>query len=98
MAEAFAHYADEEGVIKRDTLYKGKDAIFSFYDKTSQEGVNLTWTPEFVDISESGDMAYTYGLYTYTFPDSLGNTSSTTGIFHTIWKRQADGTWRFVWD
>lgn len=37
-------------------------------------------------------------LYTYSVTDSTGETKSSSGIFHTVWKRQADGTWKFVWD
>jgi ketosteroid isomerase-like protein len=56
----------------------------------------LTWSPDFIDVSASGDMAYTYGKYNYTTTDSLGNVSEIEGIFHTVWKRQADGNWKFV--
>ncbi len=30
--------------------------------------------------------------------DSIGNDIDNKGVFHTVWKRQADGEWRFVWD
>ena len=58
----------------------------------------LIWKPDFVDVSASGDLAYTYGAYTYSYKDSTGAIVEQGGIFHTVWKRQADGGWRFVWD
>ena len=58
----------------------------------------LVWKPDYVDVSESGDLAYTYGKYTFTSRDSTGRKVVSKGIFHTVWKRQEDGSWKFVWD
>jgi len=58
----------------------------------------LEWAPDFVDVSSSGDLAYTYGKFTFSFKDSLGNKVENKGIFHTVWKRQSNGEWKFVWD
>lgn len=98
LASAFSRYADETAVISRGgRLIKGKDSIRVFYEKTSGD-VHLTWTPDFVDVSESGDMGYTHGRYLYEATDSTGKPVQSRGIFHTVWKRQSDGSWRFVWD
>jgi len=43
-------------------------------------------------------MAYTYGKYTMTIIDSAGESKVSNGIFHTVWKKQKDGSWKFVWD
>mgnify|MGYP001770153633 CR=1 FL=1 len=96
----FVAFADTNAVILRsDSLYMGRQAIDDFYNKNhSSEKVNLTWKPDFVEVSASGDLAYTYGKYVYRVRDSLGIIRSREGIFHTIWKRQPDGSWRFVWD
>lgn len=99
LANAFAFYAADDGVIKRNnTIIQGKEAIRARYENNDGPEGTLTWAPTFVDVSRSGDLAYTYGDYTFTYPDSLGNMKSNAGIFHTVWKRQTDGTWRFVWD
>ena len=99
IAEAFYYFADSSAVILRgNELHAGKDNIRSFCEDNVPDDVILKWTPTFVDVSASGDMAYTYGNYTYTITDSTGNTRSSNGIFHTVWKKQPDGSWRFVWD
>ena len=59
---------------------------------------NLSWKPDFVDVSASGDLGYTYGHFTYSYTDSTGTIMESSGVFHTVWKRQADGSWLFVWD
>ena len=99
--EAFLTYAAEEAVLMRNnTLIIGREAIENSFGSppSGQEKVELTWEPDFVDVSRSGDLGYTYGKYTYSVTDSSGAVKLDSGIFHTVWKRQANGEWRFVWD
>ena len=99
MPEAFLHFAAEDAALNRNsTVIKGKAAIKAYFDEQTLSDVNLVWAPDFVSVSASGDMAYTYGKYTFTAKDLEENTISSDGIFHTVWKRQADGSWKYVWD
>jgi ketosteroid isomerase-like protein len=99
MAAAFTRFAADDAVILRsDSLVKGKAAIKQGYEKNNSENVRLTWNAEFVDVAASGDLAYTYGKYIYSVRDSTGKFTDYKGIFHTVWKRQSDGSWKFVWD
>lgn len=99
LVKAFEYYAAPDGVIKRGkNVHKGKAAIAQWYKKDVKPNETLTWTPTFVEVSQSGDLAYTYGDFIFTYPDTLGNLKQNKGIFHTVWKRQADGEWRYVWD
>ena len=98
--KAFLYYAAEDAVLMRNNqLFIGKGAIKNNYSSLEKdENVQLTWKADFVDVSSSGDLGYTYGEYTYTYKDEAGNSQSEKGIFHTVWKRQDNGDWRFVWD
>jgi len=100
VSEAFLAFAADEAVLMRgNKVIEGKDAIRArFVNSPFDPTAKLEWKPDFVDVAASGDLGYTYGPYTYTATDSLGNESKSTGIFHTVWKRQADGNWKFVWD
>ncbi|MEM7297026.1 MAG: nuclear transport factor 2 family protein [Bacteroidota bacterium] len=99
LAKAFEYFAADDGVInRRKMVIQGKSAIGDYYKEDSKPGDTLTWNPTFVDVSQSGDLAYTYGDYRFSYLDTLGNVKVSQGIFHTVWKRQEDGTWRFVWD
>lgn len=98
-SEAFSFYAAEAAVIaKKDTLLRGKEAIRKFYQTWQYSNVSLTWTAEFVDAAESGELGYTYGPYRFSATDRDGKSITGEGYFHTVWKKQADGNWRFVWD
>jgi ketosteroid isomerase-like protein len=98
--QAFWFYADSNAVIKRDndSLIHGKDAIRNYYSAPHYAQASATWAPDFTDASEQGDMGYTYGKYTWQSKDSTGKMNEYKGIFHTVWKRQADGSWKYVWD
>ncbi len=96
---AFLAFAAEDAVLKRNNaLVIGKDAIHQRFENNAPDSGTLSWDPDFVDVSMAGDLGYTYGGYVYSSVDSSGQTVESKGVFHTVWKRQADGTWKFVWD
>jgi ketosteroid isomerase-like protein len=99
--KAFLTYAAEDVVLLRNnTLIIGIDSLRESYKSKKSElsKVSLTWKPDFVDVALSGDLGYTYGKYVYTTTDSIGNKNVVEGVFHTVWKKQPDGKWKFVWD
>ncbi len=101
ISKAFLSYAAEDAVIMRNnTLLIGKNKLREHFENQPSIGKDekLSWEPDFVDVSAAGDLAYTYGQFIYSYTDSTGGNVELKGVFHTVWKRQADGSWRFVWD
>lgn len=99
IGNAFAFYAADSAVLLRSKqLIKGRKEIAKAYMALNSDSITLNWSPDFIDVAASGDLAYTYGRYVLSQMDSTGNITSDTGIFHTVWKRQSNGEWRFVWD
>ncbi|MFC7775354.1 YybH family protein [Flavobacterium sp. GCM10027622] len=100
IAAAFYEFAAEDAVIKRenDTLIKGKEAIKNYYSNPKYSKASVTWKPDLVDVSEDATMAYTYGKFIWVATDSSGTKKEFKGIFHTVWKKQTDGDWKYVWD
>jgi len=100
IAEAFYFYADSNATIKRqdDSLIYGKDAIKNFYSAPFYQKATVKWSPDFIQASESGDLGYTYGKYVWESTDSTGKAITFSGVFHTVWKKQTDGSWKYVWD
>lgn len=64
------------------------------------KGAKLVWAPIMVDVSDDGTLGYTWGKYEFTPPPAAdGKTAAPTiGLYFTVWKRQADGSWKFVYD
>lgn len=58
----------------------------------------LTWTPEGARMSPSGDMGFTWGHYNGASKDREGNSTTTSGRYMTVWKKQPDGSWKVVLD
>lgn len=96
---AFVFYAAASAVLHRNgKLVEGKEAIQEFYGSPMYESAKVQWTPDHIELAGSGDLAYSYGKYVWFFPDASGKMTEYPGIYLTIWKRQPDGTWKYVWD
>lgn len=100
ISEAFWFFADSNAIIKRenDTLIHGREAIRNYYAAPFYANAAVTWAPDFTDASDDGKFGYTYGKYTWQSKDSTGKLIEFKGVFHTVWKKQPNGSWKFVWD
>lgn len=99
-AQAFSTFAASDATIKRgnDSLIVGKDAIKNYYSSPFYQNALAEWEPDLIEVSTDGTLAYTYGKYQWHFTDSTGNGNTFGGVFHTVWKRMGDGSWKYVWD
>lgn len=97
MKYAFLEYAADSAVLLQRNIMPivGKKAIQNSFDAFSDTGIILTWDPLKADISKSGELGYTYGLFTSQIKS---NNTITRGKYVTIWKKQADGSWKYVLD
>ena len=97
---AFLEYADSGVVLFRNgvTPIQGYSALAEFYSSIPPNEAKLTWRPENAEIAASGDLGYTWGNYYLESSDSLGNMNKQQGNYVSIWKKQADGRWKFVLD
>ena len=65
----------------------------------ANRGLTLDWTPIDGAVSESGDLGYTWGTWEATVPDvETGGAAISVGRYVTVWRRDADGSWRVVLD
>ena len=58
----------------------------------------LTWRPLAADASCSGDLGYTWGTYEFRGAGPDGQPKVGYGKYMTVWKKQADGTFKAVLD
>jgi ketosteroid isomerase-like protein len=94
MKTAFLQYLDSSGILLRPDHYPivGNDAQ-QFFQHINDSAFTLTWVPQYASVSKSGELGYTYGIYTYTNEDTTFQ-----GTYVSIWRKQADGNWKFVLD
>jgi len=95
--EAFGAFIADDGILFRPRAVVGKKWMQEHPLPPSQTRPLLTWEPIFAAISRSGDLGYTTGPWQYK-NDIKDAKPSAFGNFMTIWKKQANGRWRFVLD
>ena len=76
----------------------GKDAIVAMHKELfSDPNISLKFAASRVDVS--GDLAYTQGNYDMTVSDPVTKKPmADKGAYVTVYKRQADGSWKAVSD
>jgi ketosteroid isomerase-like protein len=90
---AFTDFLAEEAVFfSSETVLVGRDRVATawkpFFD---DETAPFTWEPQVVEVLKSGTLALSSG----PVRDPSGKV---IGIFNSIWRLEADGRWRIVFD
>lgn len=94
------YWADDAFVMQEGQApLKGKQAIRQMVEESLKiPGFSITWQPQSVEVSDSGDMAYLIENAQVSFNDSTGKQVVIRNKAVTIWRKQADGSWKNVVD
>ena len=96
---AFAQFVAPQGVVfSGSEIVIGTDAVRALFDEQQRAGGTLNWRPVYAEAAESGDLGFTVGEYVFTGRGATGTVVQRFGKYLTVWKKQADGEWRFVVD
>ena len=100
VATLAAHFLDDANVLAPDMpMARGKEASMAvFAALAALPGYSLRWKAEIAEVGGAADLGYTIGPYHMEFLDPEGNPVVIDGKFMTIWKKQADGTWKTAVD
>jgi len=90
---AFTRFLSDEAVFFSNSgVLRGKDAVAKawrqYYDKPDAP---FSWEPEEVEVVDSGTLAYSGGAI-------YDQSGKRVGRFNSIWRLEAPGTWRIVFD
>jgi uncharacterized protein (TIGR02246 family) len=99
--KVLSHYADDATLMVPDMpLVKGKDAMRPpLKEMIADKNLSMNFAASTVEISKSGDMAYIQGAYTLTMTNPKTKKPVTEkGKYATVYKKQADGSWKAVED
>ena len=89
---AFASFIADDAVFFGNAAMRGKDAVVAGW-KRLYEGAQapFSWQSETVEVLATGKLAHSSGPVF----DAQGRR---TGTFNSIWRREADGKWKVVFD
>lgn len=97
--KAFLVFADSNAIILRDNSMpvKGIKNLSNVFDTLKATSFQLIWEPLDGDISNAGDIGYTYGKYqifdSTDMKNEIGN-----GTYVTVWKKNNQNKWKWVLD
>jgi len=92
--DAFGTFVAEEAVFfgGKDVVLRGRASVMKGWEPLYEgEQAPFSWEPEQVEVLDSGGLALSSG----PVRDPQGNQ---VGTFSSIWRREADGMWRVIFD
>jgi ketosteroid isomerase-like protein len=95
--ESFAAFIADDGILFRPGPVFGKKWMLDNPLPASPTRPLLTWQPIFAAVSRAGDLGYTTGPWQYK-KDIKDAKPVAFGNFMTVWRKQADGSWKFALD
>lgn len=99
--DAFMTFIADDGLLFRPGAVNGKKWMLEHpgppSDKKPDKKPLLAWQPAFAGMAASGDLGFTTGPWEAK-ADIHDEKPSAYGHFMTVWKKQADGSWKFVVD
>jgi uncharacterized protein (TIGR02246 family) len=99
--EAILSYWAEDAVMMApgQPPLRGKADIREYVEGMSSiPEFSIEWEPLEAHVASSGDMAYLIERNRVAFQDSTGATVTETNKVVTVWRKQADGSWKNVID
>jgi ketosteroid isomerase-like protein len=96
LAESWMEFFADDGVIFRPGPVNAKDFYRPRLPTPKPLTSTLDWEPRYGDVSQAGDLGYDYGPWNYVA--RLPQPEEAHGYFFSIWKKQADGTWKVALD
>lgn len=96
MKHAFLSYCAIDGVMLTPGSMPviGHEAVENLIGNADDSAIKLTWEPLYAMVAESGELGYTYGVFSRYYV-ALDSTSK--GTYVSVWIKE-DGEWKFVLD
>jgi ketosteroid isomerase-like protein len=100
IAQVMEFYAEDAvWLVPKVPIMTGKDAIRKFWEADfAGPDYGLTWKLIKIDVSESIDIASSFGTWSGKTKDEKGNTQAIGGYYVVIWKKKPYGTWKVAID
>lgn len=97
--EHFKSFLDTDARFVGNSVLRGPDEISAAWAVFfGDDGPAIKWRPQFVELLEDGTLALTRGPYRMIAEDPDGNRVENWGTFNSVWRKNADGEWRVIFD
>jgi len=87
--EAFEAYSTDDAIVLAAGPENAHQSLAGI-DPANRGDTSLTWGPDFAGVSRGGDFGFTTGPY--------NGGDSAFGQYFTVWRRGADGSWKWIYD
>ncbi|OFX58190.1 MAG: hypothetical protein A2066_05940 [Bacteroidetes bacterium GWB2_41_8] len=93
--KAFIEFSHDSVVLLKPNRLPivGKQSLIESYTGKSDSGLVLTWKPESATIAKSGELGFTYGLWTL-----IAAQDTSHGTYLTVWEKDTQGNWKYAAD
>jgi ketosteroid isomerase-like protein len=95
----FASFIDDDARFISDTVLRGPMAIVEawapFFDES---GPKILWRPYYIEVAETGDLAFSRGPYRISGRQESGDTYESWGIYNSVWRKAGDTAWNIIFD
>lgn len=89
---AFGTFVSDEALFFGRAVLRGREAVVAGWARYFRgPAAPFSWEPGTVDVLDSGTMAMSSGPVRDT-------TGKIVGAFSSVWRREADGRWRVIFD
>jgi ketosteroid isomerase-like protein len=95
--ESFYQFFAEDGINFQPHPTNTREAIRKRPAPAQRPPITLNWEPVYADVSRAGDLGYTTGPYWLT-DQGPEHGPTRHGYYFSIWKKQADGSWKVAVD
>ncbi len=95
----FASYIDADARFIGQIVLRGRADVTQAWSIFFNEGgPTIKWRPQVTEVLEGGDLALSRGPYRVIGVSPEGEPIEEWGTFNSVWRRDADGNWKVIFD
>jgi ketosteroid isomerase-like protein len=96
---AFSAMLDPDTRFISSTVLHGPEEVSAAWAGFfAENGPRLKWRPHVVEVTASGDLALSRGPYRMRGQNEQGEPLESWGVYNSVWRRNAAGEWKILFD
>jgi ketosteroid isomerase-like protein len=96
---AFTSFIDADARFVGSSISRGPAEVTEAWSVfLADGGPEIKWRPQYIEVLKDGKLALSRGPYRMITHDADGKISESWGTFNSVWRRQADDSWKVVFD